>query len=83
MSEPSSEETFHSIFDALTPEIMLTRIRSELEWQPFERFIEYVFRRAGYVTENTGLQFGQGIDLPTLSGAGQTETAWLCLCQAP
>lgn len=73
MSEESRAEAFQSIFDVQSLDSMLTQIRSELEWQPFERFIEYVFRRAGYVTENTALQFGPGIDLRLYQGPGNQK----------
>jgi chromosome partitioning protein len=73
MSQQPSEDYFQSLFDTPTGENMLIRIRSELEWQPFERFVEHVFRRAGYVTENTGLQFGPGIDLRLYQGPGKQK----------
>jgi len=65
----SLEELFH----APTEAVMLERIRTELDWQPFERFVEHVFRHAGYVTENTGLQFGQGIDIKLYQGPGRQK----------
>lgn len=71
MSQPPSDDDFRSLFDTPTADGMLNRIRSELEWQPFERFVEYVCRRAGFVTENTGLQFGPGIDLRLYLGPGR------------
>jgi chromosome partitioning protein len=73
MSEQSPEGAFASLFGAPTSENMLARIRSELDWQLFERFVEYVFRRAGYVTENTGLQFGPGIDIRLYQGPGRQK----------
>ena len=73
MSEPLPEGVFQSLFDSPTSENMLARIRSELDWQPFERLVEYVFRRAGYVTENTGLQFGPGIDIRLYQGPGKQK----------
>lgn len=70
MSQPPLEDVFRSIFEAIPRENLLARIRSELDWQPFERFVEYVFRRAGYATENTALQFGPGIDIRLFQGSG-------------
>ena len=70
-SQQPTDDDFRSLFDAPTGERMLDRIRSDLDWQPFERFVEYVFRRAGYVTENTGLQFGPGIDIRLYQGPGR------------
>lgn len=57
-----------SLYNTPTQHEMLARIRDELDWEPFERFIEYVFQRAGYTTENSGLQFGQGIDVKLHAG---------------
>jgi hypothetical protein len=71
MSRQPADDDFRSLFDAPTAEHALGRIRSELEWQLFERFVEYVFRRAGYVTENSGLQFGPGIDIRLYLGPGR------------
>ncbi len=73
MSEQPSEDDFPSLIDTATSENMLVRIRSELEWQPFERFVEYVFRRAGYVTENTALEFGPGIYLRLHQGPSRQK----------
>jgi chromosome partitioning protein len=73
MSQVPSDNDFRSLFDAPTAEGMLTRIRCELEWQPFERFVEFVFRRAGYMTENTALQFGPGVDLRLYLGPGKQK----------
>src|SRR5690349_7017291 len=71
MSQPSPDVAFQSLFETPTADAMLARIRTELDWQQFERFIEYVFRRAGYVTENTGMQFGPGIDIRLYQGPGR------------
>ena len=73
MSQLPSDDDLRSLFDTPAAEQLLTRIRSELEWQPFERFVEYVFRRAGYVPENTALQFGPGIDLRLYLGPGKQK----------
>jgi len=70
MSQQPQQDIYPSIFESSPLERMLTRIRLELEWQPFERFVEYVFRRAGYATEYTGMQFGPGIDLRLYQGPG-------------
>lgn len=64
MSEPVAlRSLLDSLFDTVSQRDMLSRVREELEWEPFERFVEYVFQRAGYSTENSGLLFGQGIDI--------------------
>ncbi len=73
MSELTTDETFQAIFNSPTCENLLSRVRSELDWQAFEGFISYVFRRAGYVTEYAGLQFGQGIDIRLYQGPGKQK----------
>lgn len=73
MSQLSADAAFQSLFETPTAEAMLARIRTELDWQQFERFVEYVFRRAGYVTENTGMQFGPGIDIRLYQGPGRQK----------
>jgi chromosome partitioning protein len=73
MPDLPAHMSLDELFDAPTETVMLDRVRSELDWQPFERFVEHVFRRAGYVTENTGLQFGQGIDIKLYQGPGKQK----------
>lgn len=74
MSQQLPDEAyFRALYAAPTSDLLLLRLRTELDWQPFERFVEYVFQRAGYVTENTALQFGLGIDIRLYQGPGKQK----------
>ncbi len=57
-----------SLYEEPTPEGLLRRLREEVGWETFEHFVAYVFERAGYLAQHTGLQFGQGIDIKLHTG---------------
>ncbi len=57
------QSLLESLFHEPTPARMLARIREELGGASFEHFVQYGFDRAGYIVENTTLQFGPGLDL--------------------
>lgn len=73
MSDVLDPLNLDELLDIRSAPTMLERIRTDLDWQSFERFVERAFQRAGYVTENTGLQFGQGIDIKLYQGPGKLK----------
>ena len=76
MSGPTTSQTlFRSIFESPTQQVFLHRVSTELDWQRFERFVDFVFKWCGYITENTALQFGQGIDIKLHQGAVKAKPA--------
>lgn len=56
-------QSFEEVFEKPSIARML-----ELTPGEFERFVGYVFERAGYGVENTALQFGYGLDLKIHAG---------------
>lgn len=59
MAEPATDiNVFEDLFAKPSIEGM-----QGLDWSGFEKFVGYVFERAGYGVEHTGLQFGPGFDL--------------------
>ncbi len=58
MDHVAGEEQLASVFARPSPEAL-----RELSARDFERFVGYVFTRAGYIVEDTSHQYGLGIDL--------------------
>lgn len=56
-------KVFEALFAKPSIEGML-----ELDWSSFEKFVMYVFQRAGFGVEHAGLQFGPGFDLKLYVG---------------
>src|SRR5690242_17991425 len=64
-AQNDEEATFRSIFQ--TPSVQ--RMIDEIDPYPFEDFVAYVFRQAGYTVEDVANHHGDGLDLRVYEGS--------------